>query len=93
MSDFDERMAVLRARFVARAAEQRAQLAAALLAEDRDETRRLAHGLSGSAGVFGFPEISADAQALEEAVDEGADSEALKRLAALLLDRLKVVAG
>lgn len=91
MSEFDDRMAQLRARFVARAAEQRAQLVAALLAGDHDEMRRLAHGLSGSAGVFGFPEISADAQALEEAVDEGVEEEALKRLAGTLLERLKAL--
>ncbi|HEY0627096.1 MAG TPA: Hpt domain-containing protein [Allosphingosinicella sp.] len=88
MSAFDERMAQLRARFVVRAAEQREQLTAALMAGDRDEVRRLAHGLSGSAGVFGFPEISVDAQAVEEAVDEGASDEELKPLASKLLDRL-----
>lgn len=91
MSAFDERMAELRARFVIRAAEQRAQLAAALLASDLEEVRRLAHGLSGSAGVFGFPELSEGAQALEEAVDAGAEDAEVKRLAGALLERLQLL--
>jgi len=32
-----------------------------------DSVRRLAHALRGSGGTFGFPEVSADAAALEEA--------------------------
>ena len=88
MNDFDTRMAELRVRFAARAAGQRAELESALAAGHRDELRRLAHSLAGSAGIFGFPQISADARALEEAVDEGATMDELRRLAALLLERL-----
>ena len=91
MSEFDERMAQLRLRFVARAAEQREQLTAALMAGDRDEVRRLAHGLAGSAGVFGVHQISEDAQAVEEAVDDGAADDELKRLSSKLLGRLGAV--
>lgn len=88
MSDFEERMAQLRERFLERAKDERAQLIAAATVGDRAEMRRLAHGLSGSAGVFGFPEIGLDAQALEEAVDAEAEEEELRRLCAVLTDRL-----
>jgi len=88
MTGFDERMAQLRKRFVARAQEERAQLIAAATVGDRAEMRRVAHGLSGSAGVFGFPEIGLDAQALEEAVDSEADEGELRRLCSALTDRL-----
>ena len=88
-ADFDQRMAQLRERFVARAQDERAQLIAAIATMERSEIRRLSHGLSGSAGVFGYPEIGHDAQALEEAVDGGADDDELRRLSAKLIDRME----
>ena len=88
MSGFEDKMVQLRARFVIRAGEERAQLAAALEIMDRAEMRRLSHGLSGSAGIFGFPAIGLDAQAVEEAVDEGADDEAVRGLCTVLIERL-----
>ncbi len=88
MSGFEEKMARLRERFLARAEDDRAKLVASATIDDRAELRRLAHGLSGSAAVFGFPDIGLDAQALEEAVDAGADERELRRLCGLLTDRL-----
>ncbi len=88
MSEFEEKMAQLRERFLTRAQEERAQLIAAVAAGDGAELRRLAHGLSGSAGVFGFPEIGLDAQALEEAVDAKAEDGEIRRLCSALTDRL-----
>lgn len=81
-------MAQLRERFLVRAQDERAQLIAAATRGDRAEMRRLAHGLSGSAGVFGFSEVGLDAQALEEAVDAEADEEEIRRLCLALTDRL-----
>jgi HPt (histidine-containing phosphotransfer) domain-containing protein len=88
MSSFEEKMAELRGRFLARAAEERVLLQAALEEMNKGELRRLAHGLSGSAGTFGFAPLSADAQAVEEAVDMGAPDPELQRLGSILLDRL-----
>ncbi|HEV2078566.1 MAG TPA: Hpt domain-containing protein [Allosphingosinicella sp.] len=88
MTGFEDKMAQLRERFLARAESDRAKLVAAATLDDRAELRRLAHGLSGSAAVFGFPDIGLDAQALEEAVDSDADEGELRRLCALLTDRL-----
>ena len=88
MSGFDKRMAGFRARFCARAAADRAQIATALASGDFDEVRRLAHGLSGSGGVFGFPEVSADAELVENAIDEGREPGELAILCELLMQRL-----
>ncbi|MGK6354658.1 Hpt domain-containing protein [Sphingomonas sp. DT-207] len=70
MSDFDDRLAGLRARFLARAADDHAALAAAREAGDREAIQRIVHSLAGGAGIFGFPEISAAARAVEEAGEE-----------------------
>jgi HPt (histidine-containing phosphotransfer) domain-containing protein len=93
MSGFGERMAQLRARFVSRAPDERARLLVAMEDMDRDALRHLSHRLSGSSGLFGFPEISLDASAVEEAV-EGADDAELRILCSILLERLtKLAAG
>ncbi len=88
MTDFDERMAQLRARFQVRAAEDRERLAVALATQDRAETRRLAHGLSGTGGVFGFAGLSSAAEAVELAVDADCAWEEVEKLCAILLRAL-----
>ena len=88
MSEFDEKMEQLRERFRSRAGEDRARLIIALEQGDRGTVRHLAHGLSGSGGVFGFPEISQAAEELEDKADEGAEAPELRVAAAPLLDAL-----
>jgi HPt (histidine-containing phosphotransfer) domain-containing protein len=83
MSQFDERMAKLKLRFATRLEAEKLLLEQALASGDRLEVRRLAHGLSGSAAVFGYPEIGAAGQALEAAVD---GNEALQACAEALLE-------
>jgi len=56
-----ERALELEARFAA--------LEAGWTAADAAELRRLAHNLAGSGSAYGFPELSADAQRLERALD------------------------
>ena len=64
-------MAQIRQRFLAKVPEERATLAEALRqatsGEGRDALAQLAHRLKGSAGTFGFHEISSAAAALERA--------------------------
>ncbi len=84
----DARMAALRERFRARARADGERIAAALSARDLETVRNLAHGLSGSGGVFGFPQVSADAQAVEEAIDTGAEAAKVEALCDRLLARL-----
>ncbi len=88
MTDFDARMSQLRKRFQSRAAEDRTRLAAAVGAEDRAETRRLAHGLSGSGGVFGFAGLSAAAEAVELAADEDRPWDEIEKLCGILMRAL-----
>lgn len=88
MRSFEEKLAELRTCFVVRALEERVLFQAALDTMHKPELRRLAHRLSGSAGTFGFAPISADAQAVEEAVDNNLPDVELRRLGAVLLDRL-----
>lgn len=74
----DDRLAALRARFVARAIEQRAGIAAlrdqlaakTAPAEAFVELRHLCHSLHGAAGTFGFGEISQAADRAETICDE-----------------------
>jgi HPt (histidine-containing phosphotransfer) domain-containing protein len=92
LSDMDARMAQLRERFRTRAADDRERIAAALDAGDLREIHRLAHALSGSAGVFGFPQVSEDAAAVENAIDEARPAGEIGALCAQLLRRLAAVA-
>ena len=72
--ELEERMAELRARFVARSISEKPDLMQALAAMDRVEMRRIAHGMAGGAGLFGCPALGRAASALEVTiVDEGSD--------------------
>ncbi|MDT9600676.1 Hpt domain-containing protein [Sphingosinicella rhizophila] len=91
MNTFDERMEQLQTRFRLRAVADRERLLAALAASDLDEIRCIAHGLSGSGGVFGFTEISKAAERVELAVDEGG-MQVVRDEAATLLGALAALA-
>ncbi|MGB3290468.1 MAG: Hpt domain-containing protein [Burkholderiaceae bacterium] len=53
--------------------------------EARQDLTRLAHGLAGAGGTFGFPEISAAAADLEDRLRHGNDTQsASKELDALI---------
>lgn len=72
--------APLRQRFLARCADQLAELKAARQQgplPGNDPLIRLAHSLAGAAGTFGFPEVSARASALETLLVEQADGGAI----------------
>ena len=73
MSALDAKMDELGRRFAARAAEERAGLAAALAADDRETLQARAHKLAGIAPMFGHAEIGEAALALELAAEEGGD--------------------
>lgn len=54
-----------------------------------DELRRIAHGLSGSGGTFGFPEVSDAAAVIDDAlIDRPATDTELEGLIAALRDIL-----
>jgi len=70
VSDFEERLEALRHAFRRRAAEEHGRLVETLAAGDFEAVRTIAHSLAGAGGVFGFPEISEAAGAVEDADDE-----------------------
>lgn len=73
-------MAALRARFVERT---RGELAVLEAGAGHPDFRRIVHGLSGAAGVFGFSEISARAGVVDDRLAEGQAVEE-RELAALI---------
>jgi HPt (histidine-containing phosphotransfer) domain-containing protein len=79
-------LAALRGDFVIRARADRADLIAALTAGDLTRIERLAHGLAGSAGIFGYAEASAAALAVDDgfASGRGLDVAAADKLIAAL---------
>ena len=88
MSDPAARLAELRRRFIERSRARRSDLARAAAEEDAAELRIVAHGFAGSGAIFGFRDVSDAGAALEQAVDAGTGWEELRRLIALLLERL-----
>lgn len=88
MTGFDDRMARLRERFLARAGEDRLALLEASAAGDAAAVRRVVHGLAGAGGTFGFPEVSEAAQRVEDALDEGASAEGVQPLCLELAEQL-----
>lgn len=81
-------MAGFRERFLLRACGDAEDIGSALARDDLTMVRSLCHGLSGNAGMFGFAEVGTLAQAVEEAIDHGADRDKVRELAAPLLDRI-----
>lgn len=79
------KLAELSQRFVDRAADERAAIEQGLADGDRPAIAWRAHTLAGNAGMFGHPDISAAALALEEAAENGGELEPLaSRLLRLL---------
>lgn len=74
----DDPLAPLRARFQARAAIEAAALAQALAAGEAAEVERIAHGLAGAAGLFGFADVGAAAIAVDQAFAAGRPIDAAK---------------
>jgi HPt (histidine-containing phosphotransfer) domain-containing protein len=63
-------MAQFRSRFVAAAAGEAGELEQLLQAGDHAGVRRIAHGLAGRAGMFGFHELGETARSADEADDD-----------------------
>lgn len=91
MSDFGDRLAVFRQRFLSRAIEDAIALRQALAADAWDDMRRRAHNLAGNAGLFGFAEIGEDARRLEEAIDENEGDQAVTTCALTLIAKLEAL--
>jgi HPt (histidine-containing phosphotransfer) domain-containing protein len=79
MDEFERRMEALRSRFVERAATDEAALRSAWAGRDVETVRRIAHSLAGNAGMFGHPQLSEAAGALEEALTPSFSEEDVAR--------------
>ena len=84
MTEPEDRIAALRARFLARATDDLAMLRNA----DDETAQYIAHRLAGSAGTFGFTSISQAAILLDEALDRSVEAAEIKRLRAALVSAL-----
>jgi len=73
MTALEAKMAELATRFAARAAQERAALAAELAAGNRGEVQFRAHKLAGLGAMFGHPAVGEAALALEAAAEHGGD--------------------
>jgi HPt (histidine-containing phosphotransfer) domain-containing protein len=78
----DDPLGPLRARFQARAAIEATALAEALAGGEAVEVERIAHGLAGAAGLFGFADVGAAAIAVDQdfAAGRPIDTAKVKRL-------------
>jgi HPt (histidine-containing phosphotransfer) domain-containing protein len=72
VSEYDDRFQQLRRRFVDRSA---GDLAVLKSETDPSVLRPVVHRLAGAAGTFGFPELSADAGHVDDALVEGKEPE------------------
>ncbi len=72
MDELEAELAALRLEYAA-SLSPKARAIVVALATDREEARALAHRLRGTAGSFGFAEVSAAAGALEDALERGED--------------------
>ena len=85
MTDFEARMAALRARLAERCREDRAAISEALANDNRETLIDRAHKLAGIAGMLGAPELGEAAFALEEDLLAGREHAASAKT---LMDRL-----
>ena len=88
MTDFESRFAALHQRFLERTEGERRLL---VDKPDREAMEKVAHQLSGSAGMFGYHELSEAAAALEDALRGAGSDEEVERLRAALTAAIEAV--
>jgi HPt (histidine-containing phosphotransfer) domain-containing protein len=93
MDDFERRMEALKARFIERAAADRAALDQAWAARDDDAIRRISHSLAGNAGMFGFSDLGEAARELEEALDRTVPEDQLQAKLDAVLAKIPAKSG
>ena len=96
----EDRLAVLRSRFLERSRQDRAHLERALAAfaegddSELDEMHRVGHVLAGMAGTFGYDQVSVAADAFETALlDPAADRKVTLAAGRNLLTELEAISG
>jgi HPt (histidine-containing phosphotransfer) domain-containing protein len=92
LTGIDGRLAALRERFVTHAVAEIFAIRMALGQSDWSRLRDLTHGLSGRAGMFGFPALGEAAAALEEAIEADVAPAERRQLAEQLIASLDAAA-
>jgi HPt (histidine-containing phosphotransfer) domain-containing protein len=87
-----EQMRALRRRFRERCQERGRDLLIACEERDRGEVENLAHDITGSAGLFGYPALSEAAGELSAKCKAGADDAAFETARVLCASLLAVAA-
>jgi len=75
MKGFTERLREVRKRFITRCGERADQLEEAGAAGNRAAIASVAHDIAGTAGIFGFDDLSIEARALDELAKSNAPCE------------------
>ena len=95
--EISARMDALREKFAARANQQAENLQALVEGDqpvpDYAAIRQLTHSLAGSAGLFGFKDISALAADLEDDLRNGKDRTAIHQRISALTDAIQTALG
>lgn len=91
MTEIDDRMRSLRTRFVAQTLDMIAAVEKSVASRDWPSLVAAAHSLAGRAGMFGFTGLGDAARAAEEAIENGADDDAIERLCSRWLAELRCV--
>jgi HPt (histidine-containing phosphotransfer) domain-containing protein len=86
MSEFEATMEALKQRFIARCAEDLVQLQAYQdgAQSNAEALRAIVHRMAGSAGIFGFANVSALAATLDSRLTDAGDATMLPELVASL---------
>ena len=91
MSDFEDRMAQLRDRFRSGCAERERQIEEAVGHGDFPAIAAAAHGIVGTAGIFGFTRLSQAAASLEQQALAKPDLQLVRERAAAIIAELQRV--
>lgn len=91
MSQFDERLAVLAARFAVEATDSIDFIGACLARRDWTDLSARCHSLAGRAGMFGQAQLGEAARAVEEAIDAQETASVIEPLTLALLHQLRAL--
>lgn len=91
MADIDDRMRALRAKFIAQTLDSLPSIEMSATSRDWPSLVGAAHSLAGRAGMFGFRDLGEAARDLEEAIETGAEDDALDKLSSKLLEAIRLL--
>ena len=91
MTDFQDRMAVLRQQFLVRTEGDMTLFVAAMARGDLAAIRSISHRLAGIAGIFGCHGLGTAAREVEEVLDRRRPQSEIERSGAALVDQFRLL--